>query len=179
MAKMDQQGTQDQYRHVLPAGGDGQENVSAFVGRGVEFKGTIIYDGTIQIDGILEGEIQTSGCLLVGDGAVLTAKVSAGVVISKGTITGDIVAKEKVDLRAPAVLNGSVVTPMLAMEEGVLFNGKIDMAHSGQGHGAEYEGKPAGRDRRFAAEVGGAGNNRAAARPVQSESVPLIGTQDD
>lgn len=106
------------------------EDVIAFVGKGVEFKGTITYNGTVRIDGHLDGEIHTDGTLLVGEEAVLTAKVSAGTVISKGKITGDIAAKEKVRLLSPAILNGSVKSPTLSMEEGVLFNGTIEMARA-------------------------------------------------
>ncbi len=119
---------------LLPGKGDvagvhaeSGEEIIAFVGKGVEFKGTISYSGTVRIDGYLEGEIHTEGTLLVGEEAVITAKVSAGTVVCKGKITGDIVAKEKVKLRAPAVLNGSVKTPLLSMEEGVLFNGTLEM----------------------------------------------------
>jgi cytoskeletal protein CcmA (bactofilin family) len=106
------------------------EDVIAFVGKGVEFKGTITYNGTVRIDGILDGEIHTEGTLLIGEEAVLTAKVSAGTIISKGKITGDITAKEKVRLLSPAILNGSVKAPTLSMEEGVLFNGNIEMARA-------------------------------------------------
>ena len=104
------------------------EDVSAFVGKGVEFKGTITYKGTVRIDGCLDGEIHTEGVLLVGEEAVITAKVTAGTIVCKGKITGDIWAKEKIKLRAPAVLNGGVKTPMLSIEEGVLFNGTLEMA---------------------------------------------------
>ena len=105
-------------------------DVSAFIGRGVDFKGTIIYNGTVRIDGSLEGEVQTDGVLLVGEEAVLKAKVSAGTVVCKGKITGDVTATEKIRLRAPAVLNGGVKAPMLSIEEGVLFNGTIEMTPS-------------------------------------------------
>lgn len=103
------------------------EDVSAFVGKGVEFKGTITYNGTVRIDGLLDGEIHTEGVLLVGEEAVITAKVTAGTIVCKGKITGDIHAKEKVKLRSPAVVNGGVKTPMLSIEEGVLFNGTLEM----------------------------------------------------
>ncbi len=112
------------------AGGDQSQTVNAFVGKGVEFKGVISYDGTVRIDGHVEGEIHT-GTLLVGEDAVITATVTAGTIICKGKIMGDIQAKEKVKLRAPAVVNGSVTTPMLSMEEGVLFNGKCEMSLTG------------------------------------------------
>jgi cytoskeletal protein CcmA (bactofilin family) len=94
----------------------------------VEFKGTISYSGTVRIDGYLDGEIHTDGVLLIGEDAVLQAKITAGTVVCKGKITGDIVVKEQVKLRAPAVVNGSVKTPLLSMEDGVLFNGNLEMA---------------------------------------------------
>ena len=103
------------------------EDVSAFVGKGVEFKGTISYNGTVRIDGSLDGEIHTDGVLLVGEEAVITAKVTAGTIVCKGKITGDVVAKEKIKLRAPAIVNCGIKTPMLSIEEGVLFNGTLEM----------------------------------------------------
>lgn len=106
----------------------GSQDISAFVGKGVEFKGTISYSGTVRIDGYLDGEIHTDGVLLIGEDAVLQAKITAGTVVCKGKITGDIVVKEQVKLRAPAVVNGSVKTPLLSMEDGVLFNGNLEMA---------------------------------------------------
>lgn len=107
---------------------EGAEDISAFVGKGVEFKGTISYSGTVRIDGTLEGEIRTDGTLLIGEEAVLQAKVTAGTIVCKGKITGDVVAKERIKLRAPAVVNGSVKTPVLSMEDGVLFNGGLEMS---------------------------------------------------
>ena len=106
-------------------------DVSAFVGEGVEFKGVINYQGTVRIDGQLEGEIHTSGVLIVGQGAVIDAKVEAGTIICQGKIIGDIVAREKIQLMSPAVLDGSLKTPSLSMEEGVLFNGTCEMGPVG------------------------------------------------
>ena len=119
---------------------EGNEEINAFVGKGVSFKGVISYNGTVRIDGNLDGEIHTEGGLLVGEDAVLTAKITAGTVVCKGKITGDISAREKVKLRAPAVVNAGVKAPLLAMEEGVVFNGTLEMSQSGtrepQGQGS-------------------------------------------
>ncbi len=108
---------------------EGAGDISAFVGKGVEFKGTISYSGTVKIDGYLDGEIHTDGVLLIGEEAVVQAKITAGTIVCKGKVTGDVVAKDSVKLRAPAVMNGSVKTPALSMEDGVLFNGALEMAH--------------------------------------------------
>ena len=113
-----------------PSSGDsafGKEKIVAFIGQGVEFKGTINYKGSVRIDGRLDGELHTEGTLLVGTEAVITAKISAGSVISKGKITGDIKANEKILLLSSANMDGSLNTPQLSIEEGVIFNGTIEM----------------------------------------------------
>src|SRR2546422_2131274 len=115
--------------------------VIVFVGGGVEFKGVITYNGTVRIDGRLDGEIHAEGVLLVGQDAIITARVTAGTVISRGKITGDISASGKVRLLAPAVLNGSVKAPLLSIEDGVLFNGSLEMAKAEQ---PEVSRAPAG-----------------------------------
>jgi len=50
--------------------------------------------------------------------------------VCKGKITGDIVAKEKIKLRPPAVISGGLQTPMFSIEEGVLLNGTLEMTQS-------------------------------------------------
>ena len=109
---------------------EGSGDIIAFVGKGVEFKGTISYSGTVRIDGSLNGEIHTDGVLLIGEEAVIQATVTAGTIVCKGKITGDVVTKERVKLRAPAVFSGSMKTPVLSIEDGVLFNGELEMSHA-------------------------------------------------
>ena len=120
--------TENYYRHKKNGGADmDQSNVAAFIGHGVEFKGVIKYKGNVRIDGQLDGEVHANGTLYLGEQAVLRAKISAQAVISKGQITGDITAREKVQLLAPAIIDGSILTPSLLMEEGVTFNGTLEM----------------------------------------------------
>ncbi len=92
------------------------------------FKGVITYSGTVRIDGTLDGEIYTDGGLIVGPEAVITAKVTAGMVVCEGTVKGDINAEERITLLNPAVIDGSLKTPVLSVEEGVRMNGTLEMA---------------------------------------------------
>ena len=130
----------EHYSHHKNHGGIGmdQTNVAAFIGHGVEFKGVIKYQGNVRIDGQLDGEVHANGTLYLGEQAVLTGKITAQAVISKGHITGDITTQDKVQLLSPAVLDGSIMTPSLFMEEGVIFNGTIEMPTS-TAHTAELE----------------------------------------
>ena len=124
---------------------DGKGEVVAFIGPGVEFKGEIFYEGSVQIDGTMDGQIHTSGTLLVGEQAVINAKVNVGSVISKGKVNGDIVAGKQVQLLSTAVMDGSLKTPELSMEIGVVFNGDITMRTEGDsinGQGSQKHKEP-------------------------------------
>ncbi len=97
-----------------------------FLGKGVDFKGVIHFDGTVRIDGRLEGEIHTKGTLIVGENAVIKALISADSLICSGKINGTIHAAEKVELMKPAVLIGDVRSPSISMEPGAHFHGMCD-----------------------------------------------------
>jgi len=103
------------------------QDMTAIIGANTEFEGILHYNGTIRIDGKVEGEIHTDGVLLIGKDAVIRATVSAGTIVSCGKIFGDVTATESIKLIAPAVLKGSVTTPLLSVEEGVRLIGTTDM----------------------------------------------------
>lgn len=107
-----------------------ERKVRVFIGHGVRFEGVLAYEGTIRIDGEMEGEIRTGGCLIIGDGAVVTAKVTAGTLRCQGTVKGDVVVESKAEFRRPAVLLGSIATPVLIIEEGVRLKGNVKMIGS-------------------------------------------------
>lgn len=103
------------------------EEIIAFLGKGTEFKGVLSYEGTVRIDGKVEGEIITKGTLVVGESAVINAEVVVGTLVCGGKITGNISSKDKAHLLAPATIIGTIKTPVLIIEEGVRFDGKCDM----------------------------------------------------
>ena len=98
-----------------------------FLGKGAELKGCISVAGPTRVDGIIEGAVHVAGSLIVGKHAVIKGDVTADTVVSAGNITGDVIAQERVKLLAPCVLVGSVQTPLLSVEEGVLISGTCDM----------------------------------------------------
>jgi cytoskeletal protein CcmA (bactofilin family) len=102
-----------------------------FLGKGVDFKGVLNFDGTVRVDGKLEGEVHTTGTLIVGEHAVIKGIISAGVLMISGKINGTVTATEKIQLLKPAVLLGDIRTPAIAIEDGAHFHGTCDMgAHT-------------------------------------------------
>ncbi len=104
-----------------------EQDMTAHVGATTEFRGVLRFDGTIRIDGKVDGEIHTEGVLLIGRTAVIQATVRARSIVSCGHVTGDVVATEKIALLEPAILKGSVRTPLLSMETGVRFMGSLEV----------------------------------------------------
>jgi len=111
--------------------------ITAFLGKGTEFKGVLSFEGTIRVDGRVEGEVLSKDTLIAGDEAYLQGEISVGTIISSGKIVGNISASQKVHLLVPGVIEGNIKTPKLIIEEGVTFDGKCEMA--GQKSAAEQK----------------------------------------
>lgn len=105
-----------------------QSEITAFLGKGTEFKGVLSFEGTIRVDGKVDGEVVSKDTLIAGDGAYLHGEITIGTLISSGKVFGNINASQKVHILAPGTIQGNIKTPRLIIEEGVLFDGKCEMA---------------------------------------------------
>jgi len=104
-----------------------QGEVITFLEKGTHFKGILSFEGTVRVDGEIEGEIMTRGTLIVGEQGVIGAEINAGTVIVGGRINGDIHATRKIQLLPKSIVTGSLATPCLIIEEGALINGICEM----------------------------------------------------
>ncbi|MEN6332046.1 MAG: polymer-forming cytoskeletal protein [Smithella sp.] len=107
---------------------DDVEEVRAFLGKGAEFIGKLIFNGAVRIDGDFQGEVYGEGSLIVGEGAVVKAKIAVNSVYISGDVQGNINVKEKINIHATGKFYGDVSTPVFIMEEGALFEGRSHMA---------------------------------------------------
>ena len=103
----------------------------AFLGKGTKVSGSLSFNGPVELDGIVEGEIVAKETLTIGEGAVINAKIHGTEIVVKGSVTGDIVATKRLSIRKPARVSGNIASPMLSVEEGVHFEGKCSMNTSG------------------------------------------------
>ena len=93
----------------------------------VEIKGNLKFSGELTFEGKLDGEINTDGTLNLGDSAVINGNINAQTVIVRGKVNGNIVAKEKIDIKAKTELFGDIRASRLTVEEGVTFVGKTEV----------------------------------------------------
>ena len=100
---------------------------TSVIDHGCEVEGHVSFAGTLVLNGKFRGELISSDTLLVGETGEVQAEVQVGVAIVSGQITGNIVARERVELRGRARISGDIVTPVLLLEEGVVFDGHCRM----------------------------------------------------
>ena len=95
--------------------------------KGSRITGQLAFEGSVRIDGSVEGEIRCHETLTIGEGAEVRARISSRVVIIRGKVEGNVTAKDKIELLAPGRLFGNVSTPRLIITEGVVFDGDCSM----------------------------------------------------
>ena len=103
--------------------------IKAFLGEGTDFKGILTFEGTVRIDGKLEGEVYTKDTLIVGESAVVNAEINVHTIVISGVVRGNISATGKTEVHRPGKLFGNVKTPSIFIEEGVVFEGNCAMAY--------------------------------------------------
>ena len=103
-----------------------EENIT-LLAKGVLIKGEIRVDGTVRIDGRLEGEIHTKGTVVIGEDGMVQGTVTAGTLINSGKVKATVTATERIQLLKTGTLIGEVHTPNFAMEDGSKFQGLSDM----------------------------------------------------
>src|ERR1700735_4063726 len=78
-----------------------------------EIKGSIKFAGELSFDGKIEGEINTAGVLNLGDSAVVNGNINAQSVVVRGKVTGNIVAKDKIEIKTKTELFGDLRSAQL------------------------------------------------------------------
>jgi cytoskeletal protein CcmA (bactofilin family) len=104
-----------------------RQTLSAFIDQGSEFEGKLSFKDTVRIDGVFRGEIASENTLVVGETGEIFATVRSRTVVIAGSVTGDVVAKERLVLQKTARLEGDVQAGSLQMEDGAVLNGRISM----------------------------------------------------
>ncbi len=101
--------------------------ISGLLEKGCEFEGKLTFEGTVRINGKFVGEIFSDGTLIVGEGASIDGRVDVGNMIIHGEVTGNIRAKDRIEMHTPAVVQGDINAQTLVIDEGVIFEGSCSM----------------------------------------------------
>ena len=102
--------------------------LSGFVGGGTVMTGEANFKAMMRVDGHLSGRVSsTSGTLIVGNNGTVDANIEVAVAVIHGTINGDIIATQRLELGRAAKVHGNIQTPSLIIEQGAIFEGSCKM----------------------------------------------------
>lgn len=110
-------------RAVTTSPGPAPGQLTALLDYGATFEGRLTFEGTVRIGGAFKGEIFTQDTLVINPGARVEAQIEADVVIISGTVIGNVFARRRIIMHPPAVFRGTVTSPSLRIDEGVMFEG--------------------------------------------------------
>ncbi len=103
-----------------------EEAFESKIGKGTKVSGKLNFSGATRIEGEAEGEI-TGEELTIANGAVVSARISATRVTIAGVFTGEVTARERVELLSTARVQCTISTPSLVLNEGATFDGDCRM----------------------------------------------------
>ena len=90
------------------------------------FEGLLTFKGKARIEGEFEGEIICQGTLCIGADARVDATIEVDELIVAGTLVGDAVARNRIELTATARVKGVIRAPHIALEDGCVLDGRCE-----------------------------------------------------
>lgn len=113
----------------------------AIVSKAIVIKGEVTGSEDLFIDGEVKGTIRlTDGNLTVGPNGRVTADIDAREITVQGKVTGTLRGRERVQIGRTGDAEGDIVTRRVAIEEGALFHGKIDVVRAEEARAARAAG---------------------------------------
>jgi cytoskeletal protein CcmA (bactofilin family) len=112
-----------------PSRSGGGESAISIIGPGMHIRGDLNTDGTVRVEGSIEGTIRAGKSVILGkEGRILGDVVTQDAVIG-GHLNGSIVAESRLELQSTCVVEGEIRARAehLKLEEGAQFNGAIQM----------------------------------------------------
>jgi cytoskeletal protein CcmA (bactofilin family) len=103
---------------------------TSVLGPTLKFKGDLVADEDLVVQGHIQGSILHSRSLTIGQDGSMTGDIRARRVVVEGSVAGNLYALDSVSIRATAEVAGSIYAPRVAVSDGAVFNGTIDMQHA-------------------------------------------------
>jgi len=109
----------------------------SYVGKGCRIVGQAFYQSSIRIDGQVDGIIGANDVIIVGQSGTITttSPIKAEEVIIEGTVSGNVVASKRIEIRASADVTGHLSAPIIAIEAGAAVEGCCSTASRQKGLG--------------------------------------------
>jgi cytoskeletal protein CcmA (bactofilin family) len=102
-----------------------RDNVISIIGPGMRVIGDCDTDGTLRIEGTVEGTVRAGKAVVIGKDGVVKGDVVTQDAIIGGRVTGSVVAESRLELQATCVVDGEIRARRIKLDEGGLLNGTV------------------------------------------------------
>lgn len=118
-------------------------DVVSVIGPGMEIVGDIKCDGTVRVEGRVEGAIRASKAVVVGKGGRVDGDIETQDVVVAGSVTGTVVAASRVELQDSCRVEGDIRSRRIKLDEGGRVEGRLHMGAEAGAKSAAERQKPA------------------------------------
>ena len=98
-------------------------SINTIIGKGSSITGNLRINGFVRLDGDINGNLETDGNIIIGDGARIKGDVKAKAVIVGGIVVGNILAQESIKLLSDSAVLGDVISRKVQIEDKATFHG--------------------------------------------------------
>jgi cytoskeletal protein CcmA (bactofilin family) len=112
---------------MQPEKTNGTGNGTTLISSGTTLKGDISSNGDLRIDGTIIGNIQSNAKIVIGANGVVEGDITGNQADIVGKVSGNIRAKELLQLRGECVVTGNLYAGKLQVEPSATFNGQCHM----------------------------------------------------
>jgi Protein of unknown function, DUF583. len=103
------------------------DKITTLIGSETSITGNIKSEGTLRIDGILNGGIETSGDVIIGENSVVTGDIKAANTVIAGRLNGNIDCSGTVSIGSSGKVFGDIKSYNLRIVEGAIIEGRCSI----------------------------------------------------
>lgn len=107
-----------------------RSEMNSLIGVGSTFHGKFKVNGMLKINGRFEGDIETDGDVIIGEGGKVRTDLAANTVEIAGTIIGNVTASGAVTIYPTGKVLGNIIAPKVVPQEGAVLQGAITIKGS-------------------------------------------------
>ena len=101
------------------------ERLCTFLGNGSYIFGKLSFAGDANIEGLVIGDINAAGKVIIGEGGRVRSQLRASSVVISGQVTGDIAGSERIEIYGTATVFGNLTSPLFQIESGADLVGHL------------------------------------------------------
>jgi cytoskeletal protein CcmA (bactofilin family) len=106
---------------------DNTSGSTSLLSRNVKIDGEIRGEENLHIDGRIKGAIRLNGDILIGNAGIVEAEIEAENVIIQGQVTGNVKARQQLEIQPSGKLIGDCTARSIDIKEGAVFEGRSNM----------------------------------------------------